>query len=102
MNLKLLVDKGTDLKYGARPLRRTIQRYIENPLAEQILKGSFEKGDDISAELGKDDDKEFCANFKVVGKIEINEEENKAEQKNNAVVAVKEKKSSEDPTTERE
>jgi ATP-dependent Clp protease ATP-binding subunit ClpC len=97
-----LVDKGTDLKYGARPLRRTIQRYIENPLAEQILKGSFEKGDDISAELGKDDDKEFCANFKVVGKIEINEEENKAEQKNNAVVAVKEKKSSEDPTTERE
>ncbi|HNS08773.1 MAG TPA: AAA family ATPase [Candidatus Ozemobacteraceae bacterium] len=68
-----LVDKGTDLKYGARPLRRTIQRYIENPLAEQILKGSFNKGDDISAETGVDDDKEPCANFKIVGKVEIKE-----------------------------
>jgi ATP-dependent Clp protease ATP-binding subunit ClpC len=68
-----LVDKGTDLKYGARPLRRTIQRYIENPLAEQILKGSFNKGDDISAENGVDEDKEPCANFKIVGKVEIKE-----------------------------
>ncbi len=68
-----LVDKGTDLKYGARPLRRTIQRYIENPLAEQILKSSFNKGDDISAETGVDEDKEPCANFKIVGKVEIKE-----------------------------
>ncbi len=70
-----LVDKGTDLKYGARPLRRTIQRYIENPLAEQILKGEFDKGDDISAITGVDEDKEPCAVFKVVGKIEIKEPE---------------------------
>ncbi len=70
-----LVDKGTDLKYGARPLRRTIQRYIENPLAEQILRSAFNKGDDISAETGVDDEKEPCAVFKIVGKVEIREPE---------------------------
>lgn len=69
-----LVDKGTDLKYGARPLRRTIQRYIENPLAEQILKGDFNKGDDISAEVGKDEDGDECTLFRVVGKIEVKEQ----------------------------
>ncbi len=70
-----LVDKGTDLKYGARPLRRTIQRYIENPLAEQILRSAFNKGDDIAAETGVDDEKEPCAVFKIVGKVEIKEPE---------------------------
>lgn len=70
-----LVDKGTDLKYGARPLRRTIQRYIENPLAEQILKGSFNKGDDISAVTGKNEDNEDCALFNVIGKFEVVEPE---------------------------
>lgn len=70
-----LVDKGTDLKYGARPLRRTIQRYIENPLAEQILTSAFNKGDDISAETGKDADNEACAVFKVIGKFEFKEPE---------------------------
>ncbi len=70
-----LVDKGTDLKYGARPLRRTIQRYIENPLAEQILKGSFNKGDDISAVTGKNEDNEDCALFNVIGKFEVVEQE---------------------------
>jgi ATP-dependent Clp protease ATP-binding subunit ClpC len=73
-----LVDNGTDLKYGARPLRRTIQRYIENPLAEQILKGDFNKGDDILAEVGKDEDGDECTLFRVVGKIEV--KENKTEE----------------------
>lgn len=68
-----LVDKGTDLKYGARPLRRTIHRYIENPLAESILMGSFQKGDEISAQCGKDGDGEDCALFKVIGKFEVKE-----------------------------
>jgi ATP-dependent Clp protease ATP-binding subunit ClpC len=68
---QFLVDRGTDLKYGARPLRRTIQRYIENPLAEQILKGSFNKGDDISAVTGKNEDNEDCAVFNVIGKFEV-------------------------------
>ena len=69
-----LIDNGTDLKYGARPLRRTIQRYIENPLAEQILKGDFTKGDDIIAEVGKDEDGDECTTFRVIGKVEIKEQ----------------------------
>lgn len=33
-----ILDKGTDLKYGARPLRRAIQRYVEDPISDMILK----------------------------------------------------------------
>ncbi|RKY42251.1 MAG: hypothetical protein DRP85_03480 [Candidatus Makaraimicrobium thalassicum] len=39
-----LIDKGFDKVFGARPLKRTIQRYLENPLAEEILAGSFKEG----------------------------------------------------------
>jgi ATP-dependent Clp protease ATP-binding subunit ClpC len=70
-----LVDRGCDLKYGARPLRRTIHRYIENPLAEAILKGSFNKGDDISTVCGKNEDNEDCAIFNIVGTFEVKEPE---------------------------
>ncbi len=94
-----LVDKGTDLKYGARPLRRTIQRYIENPLAEQILTGNFDKGDDIEAIPGEDEDGEPCAVFEKVGKIEIKDEPAEAnETKALAKTPKKETKSSNDPT----
>ncbi|MBF0544542.1 MAG: ATP-dependent Clp protease ATP-binding subunit [Candidatus Riflebacteria bacterium] len=65
-----LVDQGTDLKYGARPLRRTIHRYIENPLAESILKGEFNKGDIITAEKGMSSTNEECAVFKITGTFE--------------------------------
>ncbi|GAB4282312.1 MAG: hypothetical protein Kow0029_27810 [Candidatus Rifleibacteriota bacterium] len=68
-----LVDKGTDLKYGARPLRRTIHRYVENPLAESILMGNFNKGDEITARLGKDEDNEDCVKFEVTGHFEVKE-----------------------------
>jgi ATP-dependent Clp protease ATP-binding subunit ClpC len=49
--LKFLIDKGYDATYGARPLKRTIQRYLENVLAEEILSGKFQEGDKIQAEL---------------------------------------------------
>ncbi len=39
--LDFLIDKGFDPVYGARPLKRTIQRYVEDPLAEEIIKGTF-------------------------------------------------------------
>ncbi|MDP4192376.1 MAG: AAA family ATPase, partial [Bacteroidota bacterium] len=42
-----LADKGYDPKFGARPLRRAIQKYVEDPLAEEILKGSFKQGSRI-------------------------------------------------------
>jgi ATP-dependent Clp protease ATP-binding subunit ClpA len=40
-----LVKEGFDPVYGARPLRRTVQRQIENPLAKRILAGEFTDGD---------------------------------------------------------
>ncbi len=39
-----LIDKGFDKSFGARPLKRTIQRFLEDPLAEEIIKGSYKKG----------------------------------------------------------
>ncbi len=67
-----LVDQGTDLKYGARPLRRTIQKYIENPLAEMLLKGeTFKKGDIITASLEKAGTPEPLAGFNVTGHFEV-------------------------------
>ena len=47
----LLARKGYDRVYGARPLKRAIQQYIENPLAMEILKGRFSDGANIRADL---------------------------------------------------
>jgi ATP-dependent Clp protease ATP-binding subunit ClpC len=44
-----LVEKGYDPQYGARPLRRTIQNLIEDPLAEGLLQGKFRPGDIVEA-----------------------------------------------------
>jgi len=49
--MKFLIDKGYDPVFGARPLKRTVQRYIENVLAEEILSGKFHEGDKIKIEL---------------------------------------------------
>jgi ATP-dependent Clp protease ATP-binding subunit ClpC len=46
---QLLVEKGFDPSLGARPLRRTIQRLLEDPLAEEVLRGSFKPGARIKA-----------------------------------------------------
>jgi ATP-dependent Clp protease ATP-binding subunit ClpC len=46
-----LVEKGYDAKFGARPLRRAIQKYIEDPLAEEILKARFAAGGIIDIDL---------------------------------------------------
>ena len=45
----ILVDKGYDPNLGARPLRRAVQRYIEDPLSEELLLGRFQAGDRILA-----------------------------------------------------
>ncbi len=42
--LELLVRKGFDATYGARQLRRTIQKHVEDPLAEAIVRGQFAEG----------------------------------------------------------
>ena len=51
-----IVDKGYDVKFGARPLSRAIQKYIEDPLAEQIINASIKEGDTIKMTLNKEKD----------------------------------------------
>ncbi|MBS1706348.1 MAG: ATP-dependent Clp protease ATP-binding subunit [Armatimonadetes bacterium] len=47
----LLVEKGYDPNLGARPLRRAVQRFIEDPLSEELLLGTFHEGDVILADV---------------------------------------------------
>ena len=56
-----LLDKGTDIKFGARPLRRAIQRYIEDELSEMILKGELTDGQTVKIDF--EDDK---LKFKII------------------------------------
>jgi ATP-dependent Clp protease ATP-binding subunit ClpC len=49
-----LVKHGYDEAYGARPLRRAIQRYIEDPLSEKILVGEFSRGDELEVDVSAD------------------------------------------------
>ncbi len=46
-----IVDKGYDEKFGARPLKRAIQKYIEDPLAEEIIKANLQEGDKIKIDI---------------------------------------------------
>jgi ATP-dependent Clp protease ATP-binding subunit ClpC len=46
-----IVDKGYDEKFGARPLKRAIQKFIEDPLAEEIIKSNLQEGDKIKIDL---------------------------------------------------
>ena len=49
-----LADRGYDPAYGARPLKRAVQKYVQDPLAEQILQGNFPDGSTIKAFAGSD------------------------------------------------
>jgi len=44
---EFLIEKGYDPTYGARPMRRAVERYLEDPMAEEILRGSFKAGDHV-------------------------------------------------------
>ena len=52
-----LVGHGYDEHFGARPLKRAIQRFIEDPLSEKILVGDFSKGDEIEVDVSADKSK---------------------------------------------
>jgi ATP-dependent Clp protease ATP-binding subunit ClpC len=52
-----IADKGFDAQFGARPLHRAIQKYLEDPLAEEILNLSVKSGDVLEADLDKENDK---------------------------------------------
>ncbi|PYP57656.1 MAG: NDP-hexose 4-ketoreductase [Gemmatimonadetes bacterium] len=51
---EFLVDHGYDEHFGARPLKRAIQKYVEDPLSEKILVGDFAKGDEIEVDVAPD------------------------------------------------
>jgi ATP-dependent Clp protease ATP-binding subunit ClpB len=53
--LDLLAREGYDPVFGARPLRRVIERRVQNPLAQAILKSAFQPGDRVRVRRGKDE-----------------------------------------------
>jgi len=72
---EFIADKGYDVQFGARPLHRAIQKYLEDPLAEEILNGSIKAGDIVLADLDKETQKL---------KFSIKEEPKKREKKSEA------------------
>ncbi len=52
-----LVEHGYDENFGARPLRRAIQRYVEDPLSDKILMGEFSSGEEIQVDVSEDGEK---------------------------------------------
>ncbi|MBT8379179.1 MAG: type VI secretion system ATPase TssH, partial [Ignavibacteria bacterium] len=54
-----LANVGYDVTFGARPLKRTIQKYLVNPLSQELLAGNFVGGDTIKVNVGEDAKLEF-------------------------------------------
>jgi ATP-dependent Clp protease ATP-binding subunit ClpC len=74
-----IVGKGFDVQFGARPLKRAIQKYLEDPLAEEIIKSNVGEGDLVSIDYdkAKDDIKIKASKAKASSKKNKNEEESK-------------------------
>jgi len=51
---EFIADKGFDSAFGARPLKRAIQKYLEDPIAEEILKGEIHEGDTLEIDYNKE------------------------------------------------
>ena len=51
---EFILEKGTDIKFGARPLRRAIQRYIEDELSEMILRNTLQDGQNVKVDFKND------------------------------------------------
>ena len=54
---EFIADKGYDSQFGARPLHRAIQKYLEDPLAEEILNLNIKNGDMLLANFDKENNK---------------------------------------------
>ncbi len=64
---KFIAEKGYDAQFGARPLHRAIQKYLEDPLAEEILNMNIKNGDTLVAEFNQESSK---ISFTIKNKIE--------------------------------
>lgn len=73
---EFLADKGFDPAFGARPLRRALQKYVEDPLAEEILKGSYAHGSKITVGFDqKSEELSFAGTKKDKGNDEVKEQD---------------------------
>jgi ATP-dependent Clp protease ATP-binding subunit ClpC len=70
-----LSDKGYDPQFGARPLNRAIQKYLEDPVAEEILKGEIKEGDTLLADYDGKSEELFLKIKKSKTKKETKEDE---------------------------
>jgi ATP-dependent Clp protease ATP-binding subunit ClpC len=68
-----IAEKGFDINFGARPLKRAIQKYLEDPIAEEILKGEINDGDTLEIDYDKESDQIVVEN-KSPGKKKKKEE----------------------------
>lgn len=71
-----IVEKGYDPNYGARPLKRAIQKYLEDPMAEEIIKSNLAEGDEIEVDYNKEKDEIIVSTHKP--KAKKNKKEDKA------------------------
>jgi ATP-dependent Clp protease ATP-binding subunit ClpC len=67
---ELIVTKGYDPEYGARPMRRAVERFLEDPMAEALLASEVKEGDVVTAAVKKKDGKIFFKSKKKVEKPE--------------------------------
>ena len=74
---EFLADKGFDQKFGARPLKRAIQKYVEDPLAEELLLSHFKEGDKILVKHKKNTEELYFVTDKIVEKEEQDNQEKK-------------------------
>ncbi len=58
-----LAQEGYDPQFGARPVRRTLERHVENPLAKRLLSGEFKDGDTVLVSVGEDEDGQTVLTF---------------------------------------
>lgn len=63
-----IVEKGYDANYGARPLKRAIQKYLEDPMAEEIIKSGLSEGDEIEVDYNKEKDEIVVTSHKPKAK----------------------------------
>ncbi len=75
--IEFLSDKGFDPKFGARPLKRAIQKYVEDPLAEELLLAHFKEGDKIIVKHKKNTEELYFLSSKTAEPEEQGNEEKK-------------------------
>ncbi|MBC7418670.1 MAG: ATP-dependent Clp protease ATP-binding subunit, partial [Pedobacter sp.] len=75
-----IADKGFDANFGARPLKRAIQKYLEDPIAEEILKGELSAGDTMSIDYDKKTELISISRKKGEGKKKEKKSDNKEQE----------------------